>query len=179
MPSESFYIVSLLPPFPELPGNACARSIPKSGYFRSEKKSEKKRVFVTRCTRVRFWPACKRSGSERTSVGRGEEGCRGGRERELGVKQRWSRRENENHTHLRTRSEREGKIGGGERHVVSPRKWKFDDGSTRGKKEEGESEAHPYYMRVPHGRRAKSTSNPLTEINRKKARVIYRVTPPI
>lgn len=47
------------------------------------------------------------------------------------------------------------------------------------KKEEGESEAHPYYMRVPHGRRAKSTSNPLTEINRKKARVIYRVTPPI
>lgn len=119
MPSESFYIVSLLPPFPELPGNACARSIPKSGYFRSEKKSEKKRVFVTRCTRVRFWPACKRSGSERTSVGRGVEGCRGGRERELGVKQRWSRRENENHTHLRTRSEREGKIGGGERSTLS------------------------------------------------------------
>lgn len=36
----------------------------------------------------------------------------------------------------------------------------------KGKK--GESEAHPYYMRVPHERRAKSTSNPLTEVNRKK-----------
>lgn len=79
-------------------------------------------------------------------------------------------------THLRTRSEREGEIGGGERRVVYPGKWKFDDGSTQRKK--GESEAHPYYMRVPHERRAK-TSNPLTEVNRKKTRVIYRVTPPI
>lgn len=37
-------------------------------------------------------------------------------------------------THLRTRSERGGKIGRGERRVVSPGKWKFDDGSAQRKK---------------------------------------------
>jgi len=36
------------------------------------------------------------------------------------------------------------------------------------KEKKGENEAHPHYMRVPHERRAKSTSNPLTEVNRRK-----------
>lgn len=69
-------------------------------------------------------------------------------------------------THLRTRSEREGKVEGGERHVVSPESGNLTTGSAQRRKRE--SEAHPYYMRVPHERRAKSTSNPLTEVNREK-----------
>lgn len=42
--------------------------------------------------------------------------------------------------------------------------------ATAQQRKKGESEAHPYYMRVPHERRAKSTSNPLAEVNREKTR---------
>jgi len=83
MPVESFHCASLSLPFLLFPsyGNVYAFFTPKSGYFCLEKKKKrKKRVFVTRCTRVRFWPVCKRSGSKRTSIRRGEkndaeEGC--------------------------------------------------------------------------------------------------------
>lgn len=66
-------------------------------------------------------------------------------------------------THLRERRGREGETGrrgrGRVRRVVSPRKWKFDDGSTQRRARAQRT----LIMRVPHEREAKSTSlsNPL------------------
>lgn len=83
------------------------------------KKERKKRVFVTRCTRVASGPraneavpnvrapAVARRTTERGRMLKGEG-------RELGVKQRWSRRENENHASAYD----EGR-GGGERGALS------------------------------------------------------------
>lgn len=58
--------------------------------------------------------------------------------------------------------------------VVSPGKWKFWTMAEYGKEKDRENKT--LIMRVPHERGAKSTSNPLTEGDR-KSRVIYRVTP--
>lgn len=70
---------------------------------------------------------------------------------------------------VRGASERVKLEGGGERHVVSPRKWKFDDGSAQRKKEEGESEAHPYYI-YARSARAESKKQHLESFNRDKSK---------
>lgn len=156
-----------LPSFPELIPERVRISPRKVDIF-VRKKKRKKRVFVTRCTRVASGPRANEAASNVWSAATARrtterKGVSKGKGRELEVKQRrgkWKPR-----ICVRGASERV-KLDGVERRVVSPGKWKFDDGSAQRRKRE--SEAHPYYMRVPHERRAKSTSNLLTEVNRKK-----------
>lgn len=76
-------------------------------------------------------------------------------------------------THLRTR--REGETGG--ERCLSRKVEILDDGSARERDEKGE-QSGTLIMRVSHERGAESTSNPLTEGDRKSC-VIYRVMPPI
>lgn len=101
-----------------------------------------------------------------------------GEGRELRVKQRWSRRENENHASAY--EEREGKIRGGERRVVSPGKWKFDDDSTQRKKGEGAPLLYARSARAESKKhlesfnRSKSKKRNLHDLSRHAADLRYR-----
>lgn len=179
--SLSFFLsLSLFPSFPELPGNVCAFH-PEKWIFLFGKKSEKSAYslhtargsLLARVQTKRFQTYERRPWAriERKDVERGR--------KRIESKTAMVAKGKMKTTHLRTRSEREGEIRGGTREArCLSRKveiWRRQRAKEKGR----ESEAHPYYMRVPHERRAKSTSNPLTEVNRKKPCVIYRVTLPI
>lgn len=136
---SSLFIVALslfLSPssFPKLPRNACAFH-PEKWIFLFGKKAKKVRIRYT-LHEGRFWPACKRSGSERTSVGRSKENDtekKGveGRGKRIGSKTAMGKMKT---THLRTRSEREGKVEGGERHVVSPESGNLTTAARKGER---------------------------------------------
>lgn len=184
----AFLSLSLFPSFSELPRNACAFH-PEKWIFLFGKKSEKS---ADSLHEVRGGSLLirgrKRSDAERTNVGQNREngrteGCwrkgssRRGREerreRESRVKQRRSRRENENHA---SAYEERGWNWGRER-CLSRKVEILGDG---GKEIERERERtkRSLIMRVLHERGTESTSKPLTEGDRKSC-VIYRVTPPI
>lgn len=151
MPIEPFHCVSLsfllFLSYPEMR----ARFTPKSGYFRSEKRTKKARIRYTKHEEGRFWSAVANEATprERTNVGQNRkngrtegwqyEGER--RERESRVKQRRSRRENENHA---SAYEERGWNWG---RAVSPEKWKFWTMAVHGKEIGRENKAYPYYAR--------------------------------
>lgn len=169
---------SLLPS-PSYPRNARA-SHPEKWIFSFGKKGEKSIDSLHKARGSLAVRVQAMRGTERTpAVAKRKRRMRqkGAEERQkTGVKQRRSYIGKMKTAHLRTRSERDrvkSRVKGGkrererERRVVSPGKWKFDDG--RAARRQG-VEHHPYYARVPHERGAKSTSNPLTEGNGRRKR---------